>query len=42
MKNGNDIIKFNTVTDPGILSAFADVYQKMRSGKSSDHLRTSA
>lgn len=30
MKNGNDIIKFNTVTDPGILSAFADVYQKMR------------
>ena len=30
MKNGNEIIKFNTVTDPGILSAFADVYQKMR------------
>lgn len=30
MKSGNDIIKFNTVTDPGILSAFADVYQKMR------------
>ena len=30
MKNGNDIIKFNTILDPGILSAFADVYQKMR------------
>ena len=30
MKNGNDIIKFNTIVDPGILSAFADVYQKMR------------
>lgn len=30
MKNGNKIIKFNTIADPGILSAFADVYQKMR------------
>ena len=30
MKNGNDIIKFNTVVDPGILSVFADVYQKMQ------------
>ena len=30
MKDGNDIIKFNTIVDPGILSAFADVYQKMR------------
>ena len=30
MKNGNEIIKFNTIVDPEILSAFADVYQKMR------------
>ena len=30
MKNGNDIIKFNTMTDPGILSAFADIYSKMK------------
>ena len=30
MKNGNDIIKFNTIVEPGILSAFADVYQKMQ------------
>lgn len=30
MKNGNDIKKFNTVTDPGILSAFADIYSKMK------------
>lgn len=30
MKSGNDIIKFNTVTDPGILSAFADIYSKMQ------------
>lgn len=30
MKNGNDIIKFNTIVDPEILSAFADVYRKMR------------
>lgn len=30
MKNGNEIIKFNTIVDPEILSAFADVYRKMR------------
>lgn len=30
MKNGNDIIKFNSVIDPEILSAFADIYRKMR------------
>lgn len=30
MKNGDDIIKFNMVVDSGILSAFADVYRKMR------------
>lgn len=30
MKNGNDIIQFNTMTDPGILSAFADIYSKMK------------
>lgn len=30
MKNGNDIIKFNTMTDSGILSEFADIYSKMK------------
>lgn len=30
MKNSDDVIKFNTITDPGVISAFADVYSKMK------------